>query len=308
MTVSKILKLKSEKADYRSSMIESKSVGSIIADIVLIIILLIIAFVCTIPLWHSLMSSLSNGQLLFGHDGLVVWPIGEPTLEGYRLILQDNNIIRGYTNTLIYVAGNIAAGFVLNTLGGYVLSRKTKLKSLLTIFVVFTMLFSGGIVPLYMVVRSLGMVGTRWALILPHCTNGAFIVMMIKAFDSVPEETVESARIDGAGHIRVMFQIMLPQCFNFALVTMVNTGIIAWNAWMSAAIYVPTDKSRWPLQLWVRDIVARNQDFLNWTNPDFNRYLVQYSVIILATLPLLLLFPFFLKRLEKGMAKGAVKG
>jgi putative aldouronate transport system permease protein len=158
-----------------------------------------------------------------------------------------------------------------------------------------------------MVVRRLGMVGTRWALILPHCTNGAFMVMMVKAFDSVPESTVEAARIDGAGHLRVMFQVMLPQCFSFALVTMVNTAIISWNAWFSASIYVPTDKTRWPLQLWIRDLVASNQDFLNWTNPDYSRYLISYCVIILSTAPILLLFPLFIKRLEKGMARGGVK-
>ena len=173
--------------------------------------------------------------------------------------------------------------------------------------VTITMIFTGGTIPLYMVVRRLGMVGTRWALILPHCTNGAFMVMMIKAFDSVPESTVEAARMDGAGHLRVMFQIMLPQCFSFCLVTMVNTAIIAWNAWFSASIYVPTDKTRWPLQLWIRDLVASNQDFLNWTNPDYTRYLIQYCVIILATLPILLMFPLFIKRLEKGMARGGVK-
>lgn len=158
-----------------------------------------------------------------------------------------------------------------------------------------------------MVVRRLGMVGTRWALMLPHCTNGAFMVMMIKAFDSVPESTVEAARIDGAGHLRIMFQVMLPQCFSFALVTMVNTAIIAWNAWFSASIYVPTDKTRWPLQLWIRDLVASNQDFLNWTNPDYSRYLISYCVIMLSTLPILLMFPLFIKRLEKGMARGGVK-
>lgn len=305
MTGSKTLNFSRFK--NKSGMVGSKTFGSIIADIILVAILLIIAFVCIIPLWHTLMSSISDGKLLFGHDGLVALPIGNPTLEGYRLILKDNTVMLGYINTLIYVFGNVAAGFILNTIGGYVLSRKTKLKSTLTLLVLFTMLFSGGIVPLYMVVRSLGMVGTRWALILPHCTNGAFMVMMMKAFDSVPVSTVESARLDGANDIRVMFQIMLPQCFSFSLVTMVNTGIITWNAWLSASIYVPVDKSRWPLQLWIRDIVARNQDFMNWTNPDYSRYLVQYSVIILATLPILLLFPFFMKRLEKGVARGAVK-
>ena len=143
---------------------------------------------------------------------------------------------------------------------------------------------------------------------LPHCTNAAFMVMASKGFASVPEETVEAARADGAGELRIVFQIMLPQCFSFLLISMVNSAIIAYNAWFAASIYVPTDKTRWPLQLWIRELIALNADFMNYSNPDYNRYLVQYAVIILATLPLILCFPFFIRKLEKGMAQGAVKG
>ncbi len=291
-----------------SGMVEGRSLGSILADVCLIIILSVVAICCVIPLWHCLMSSISNGEALFRTEGLVLLPVGGATLDGYKLTFRDSSVLLAYLNTLIYVAGNTFFGFILNTIGGYVLSRKCKLKSKLMLVIVITMIFTGGTVPLYMVVRALGMVGTRWALILPHCTNGAFMVMMVKAYESVPEETVEAAKLDGAGHFNIMFRVMLPQCFSFSLVTMVNTAIIAWNAWFSASIYVPTDKSRWPLQLWIRDLVSSNQDFLNWTNPDYSRYLIQYCVIIIATLPILLLFPLFIKRLEKGMEQGAIKG
>lgn len=299
--------LKKGRRHHSSGMIESTSAGSVIADIVMVIILSVIAISAVVPLWHTLMSSLSDGQTLFRTEGLVLFPVGKPTLAGYKLALRDSSILRAYGNTLIYVIGSTFFGFVLNVIGGYVLSRKCKMRSHLMMMVTLTMLFTGGTIPLYMVVRRLGMVGTRWALMLPHCTNGAFMVMMIKAFDSVPESTVEAARIDGAGHLRIMFQVMLPQCFSFALVTMVNTAIIAWNAWFSASIYVTNDKTRWPLQLWIRDLVASNQDFLNWTNPDYSRYLISYCVIMLSTLPILLMFPLFIKRLEKGMARGGVK-
>ncbi len=306
MSRSDIRRIRGKKP--RSGMVESKSIGSYVADGVLIVILSLVAFCCVVPLWHCLMCSISDGETLFRTEGLIVWPVGGATLAGYSQTIRDSSVLRAYMNTLIYVVGNVGIGFVLNMIGGYVLSRKTRYKSRLTMLVMFTMLFSGGTIPLYMVVRSLGMVGTRWALILPHCTNGSFMVMMVKAFESVPEETVEAARMDGAGHFSIMFRVMIPQCFGFALTTMVNTAIIAWNAWFSASIYVPTDKTRWPLQLWIKDLVASNQDFLNWTNPDYSRYLVSYCVIIIATLPILMLFPFFIKRLEKGMAQGAVKG
>jgi putative aldouronate transport system permease protein len=291
-----------------SGMVDTHSPFEKVIDAIIILFMAFIAFASVVPLWHCVMSSISDGKSLMQHEGLVILPVGKISFAGYKLTFRDNSIMKGYLNTILYVIGNVAIGTVLNIFGGYVLSRRTKLKSTLTAFVVFTMIFTGGIVPLYMVCKSLGMVGTRWALILPHCTNAAFIIMSIKGFESVPKSTEESARIDGAGHFRVIFQIMLPQCFSFFLVTMVNTAIIAWNAWLSAAIYVPSDKSKWPLQLWIKELVASNAEFMNWSNPDYSRYLIQYCVITIATLPLILAFPLFIKRLERGMAQGAEKG
>ncbi len=291
-----------------SGMVDTHTPFEKFIDAIIIIVMVLVAFVSVVPLWHCLVSSLSDGKSLMQHEGLVLWPVGKFSLSGYKLTFRDSSIMMGYLNTILYVVGNVAVGTVLNILGGYVLSRRTKLKSPLTAFVVFTMIFSGGTVPLYMVCKSLGMVGTRWALILPHCTNASFIVMSVKAFESVPKSTEEAARIDGAGHLRVIFQVMFPQCFSFFLVTMVNTAIIAWNAWLSAAIYIPTDKTKWPLQLWIKELVANNAEFMNWSNPDYSRYLIQYCVITIATLPLIMAFPLFIKRLEKGMAQGAEKG
>lgn len=290
-----------------SGMIESTTWGSYLFDAVLAVMMLMIIFVSIIPMWHTLMCSISDGQRLLAHDGLVVLPVGDPTLRGYQLTLRDESILLGYMNTIIYVAGSAGLGFVMNTLGGYVLSRRTKLGSTLSFLVVFTMIFSGGTIPLYMVNRALGLVGTRWAMILPHCTNAAFMVMCSKGFRMVPESTVEAAKLDGAGQIRIAFQIVLPQAVGFVMVTVMNSAIMAWNAWYAASIYVPTDKTRWPLQLWIRELIAVNADFMNYTNPDYARYLIQYCVIIVATLPLIAAFPLFITKLEKGMAAGGVK-
>lgn len=135
------------KGSHRSGMIESTSAGSIIADIVIIIILSIVAISAVVPLWHTLMSSLSDGQTLFRTDGLIMFPVGKPTLAGYKLALRDSSILRAYGNTLIYVAGSTFFGFVLNVIGGYVLSRKCKMRSHLMMAVTLTMLFTGGTIP-----------------------------------------------------------------------------------------------------------------------------------------------------------------
>lgn len=292
----------------REGMIENATIGGKIANVLNTIILCVIIFASVVPLWHTVMSSFSDGKALMSHEGLVLWPLGDGfNIEGYKLTFRNDSIIRGYFNTIIYVAGNVILGFVINVIGGYVLSRNTKLKTFFRLFVIFSIMFSGGTVPLYMVVRSLGLTGTMWSLIIPSCTNAMFMIMVMNSFLSVPEATVEAAKIDGAGHIRLMFQVMLPQAMGLAIVTMINTGIMAWNAWFEASIYISTKKELWPLQLWIKELTANNQDFLNYSNPDYNRYLIQFVVIVVSTLPVLIVFPFFQGKLEKGMVMGAVK-
>lgn len=288
-------------------MVEKQNTWGVVATILVCALLGVIAFCCLVPLWHVLISSFSNGQKLLAHEGLVLWPLGETTLGGYRYVFRDNRVLTGYLNTIIYVVGQMGFGLVLNVLGGYVLSRKTKLGPALTLILVLTMMFSGGTVPTYMLVRNLGMTGTRWSLIIPGCTNAMFVMLGVRAFSSVPEATVEAAKLDGAGHIRIMLQVMMPQCMGLLSVALINTGILAWNAWFEASIYVTMQQNLWPLQLWVRQIASESADFLNFANPDYDRYLIQYVVIVIATMPLLIAFPFFQKTLEKGMMAGAVK-
>ena len=297
-----------KKARAREGMIEGKSIGGQAANVVLGLLLALVAFCSVVPMWHVLMSSLSEGRTLFAHEGLVLFPQGGFNLDGYGLVLKDAGILLSYGVTLFYVAGTAGLGLVLNVMGGYVLSQKSRLKPLFLAILIFATMFNGGLIPTYMVVRSLGMVGTPWAVIIPGCTNAIFIIMMMNAFLQVPQATVEAARIDGAGHVSLMFRVMLPQARGFALVTMINTALTAWNAWFEASIYVPRNREWWPLQLYIRDLTSRNQDFLNYANPDYNRYLIQFAVIVIATLPVIVLLPFFIRKLEENMVVGAVKG
>mgnify|MGYP002802348192 FL=1 len=135
-----------------------------------------------------------------------------------------------------------------------------------------------------------------------------FMIMMMNAFNSVPKEMYEAARIDGAGHLRTMWQVMLPQAMNLGFVIILNSVVGQWNSWLPASIYVTNKKDLWPLQLWIRQITADSENFLRSSNPDYNRYLIEYAVIVAATLPILLAFPFFQNKLEKGVIAGGVKG
>jgi putative aldouronate transport system permease protein len=293
---------------YKGGMVGKASTVGYLADIAIILIMIISVFCFIIPIWHVVMASISNGKLLAAHDGLVLIPVGEMTLNGYKLIFSDANVLKGYMNTLIFVVGATMFGLVLNIIAGYVASRDTMLSKPFTIIILFTMIFNGGLIPTYMVIRALGWVGTRWALLIPGCTHAVYMMIMITAFRTVPEETVEAARIDGAGHIRTMVRIMLPQCTSMVTVVVLFSVVQQWNSWFPASIYLSTKRDLWPLQLWIKQIVAQNADFLTSTAPDYNRILIQYAVIVAATIPILCAFPFFQNHIEKGVLIGGVKG
>lgn len=291
-----------------NSMVETPTAGDRVVDVIVYTVCALVALASVIPMWHVLMSSLSDGKALMAHEGLVLWPVGGFNLEGFKLIFQNNGIVQGFMNSIIYTVGTTVCGFLLATVTGYALSRRTKMKPIVTGLIMFTMLFSGGMVPTYMVIRALGWVGTRWALIIPGCTNAMYMIMMMNAFNSVPKEMYEAATIDGAGHIRTLFSVALPQAMNLGYVIILNTVVGAWNSWLPASIYVSNKKNLWPLQLWIQQITADNQNFLNTSNPDYSRYLIQFCVIVAATLPIVVAFPFFQDKLEKGVMAGGIKG
>lgn len=293
---------------YGGGMVEAPTIADRIVDVIVYVVVAMVALASVIPMWHVLMSSISDGKTLLAHEGLVVLPVGKPTLDGFKLIFKNSGVIQGFANSLIYTVATTACGFALAVVTGYALSRQTKMKPIVTMLITFTMLFGGGMVPTYMVIKALGWVGTRWAIIIPGCTNAMYMIMMMNAFNGVPKEMYEAASIDGAGHVRTMVQIALPQAMNMGYVIILNTVVGAWNSWLPASIYVPNKKSLWPLQLWIKQIVADNQNFLNTSNPDYNRYLIQFAVIMAATLPIIIAFPFFQDKLEKGALAGGIKG
>lgn len=296
------------REDNETGMVEDRSLWGTVADILMGIALAALAFVCIIPLWHVFMASISDGKALLAHEGMLWLPVGEATLDGYKLLFQDSQIITGYINTIIYVVGGTLLGLVMNVFAGYILSRTTKLKTVMVLFCVFTTMFNGGTIPTYMIIRKLGMTGTMWSLIIPGATNAMFMLLMMNAFSQVDKSYVEAAELDGAGHLTIMFKIMLPHCKGMALVTAINTAIMKWNAWFEASIYVPNQTELWPLQLVVKRITAGAEDFLKALNPNYTENLLQYCAIVAATLPLLIAFPFFIRKLEKGMVLGGVKG
>lgn len=304
----KDLKKGIKENDSGSSMVEKPGRFDKVINVVIYTLCGLVAFCSLIPMWHVLMSSLSDGKSLLAHEGVAWLPVGGFDLQGYLHIFNDASILTGYGNTIIYTISATALGFFIACTAGYAMSRETKLKGIMTMILILPMLFSGGMVPTYMVLKKLGWVGTRWALIVPGCTNAMFIVMMMNAFNGIPKEMYEAARIDGAGHVRILFKIMLPQAMNLGSVIILNSVVGQWNSWLQASIYVPNKRNLWPLQLFIREITANNENFLQSSNPDYSRYVIRYAVIVAATLPIVILFPFFQDKLEKGVIAGGVKG
>jgi len=289
-------------------MVEKQSLIGFFIDTIIVGVMLTIIFISVVPIWHVLMSSISDGKFLLAKGGLILWPVKEFNLQGYALLFANLDILRGYLNTILYVIGATTLGFIINVIGGYTLSRNTMFTKPLYVLLFLTVLFNGGLIPSYIVIRSLGMVGTMWALIIPGCTNAIYLIIMSTSFRAVAKESIEAAEIDGAGHFDIMFKVILPQALSMATVTILFTVVGQWNSWFPASIYVPSQRDLWPIQLWIRQIVSENVGFLMTQNPDYNRYLIQYAVIIVATLPILIAFPFFLKYIEKGIVLGGVKG
>ena len=297
-----------KKEEWENNMVETKTIADRIVDVIVYLCVALVALCSVLPMWHVLMSSFSDGKSLLAHVGLVLWPVGGFTLEGYSLIFQNASIVGGYINTIIYTISFTVIGFLLSAVTGYALSRDTKLKKPVTMALMVTMLFGGGMVPTYMIIRALGWVGTPWALVIPGCTNSMYCIMMMNAFNSIPKEMYEASHIDGAGHFSTLFEITLPQAMNMGSVIILNLAVGQWNSWLQASIYVPNKKALWPLQLVIRQITSENADFLNSSNPNYARYLIQFAVIIAAIAPIIIAFPFFQDKMEKGVIQGGVKG
>lgn len=279
------------------------------------VIMIAFALLCLLPIWHTVCSSFSMPYALSRTSGLVLWPQGGFTLEGYRLVFANKGVWMGYLNTLINVTVGTLLGVLLTFIAAYVLSRKNLLfGSFLTFAILFTMWFDGGLIPRYLVVKSLGILDTRAALIIPTVMSTFNIFIMRTALAEVPEALIESATIDGAGHLTIMFRIVLPAVKATIAVIALYYAVGIWNSWFNASIYLSRSTHLRPLQLVLRDILI-NAEMSSIDVPsdassatDLYKPLVQYTTIVIATLPILTAYPFAQKYFVKGVMLGSVKG
>ena len=297
-------------------MIEKRTPSRLVFNVFNYGFMIIFALLCIMPVWHVVMASLSNPRLLMGASGILVKPLGKVTLEGYGMVLQNRNILVGYGNTIFYVLFTSVFGTILTAIAGYLVSRTDfKLAKPLTLFIMSTMIFSAGTLPTYMVIRNMGMLNTRWAILVPGLMNAYYIIIMKSAFEQLPMSFEESAKLDGANSLTILFKILMPMVKTTLAVVVMFTVIMQWNSWYPASIYLVKARDKWPLQLFMRDLLVKNDASKIVTNAnDANAAinmagnLVKYCVTVVGTAPILLAYPFAQKYFVSGITLGGVKG
>lgn len=268
------------------------------------------------PLIYVVSCSFSSPEALM--QGRVIFFPVEPGLQGYRTAFENSKIWRGYLNTIIYTALATAIGTVMTVTAAYVLSRKEfPMRNLVTTLFTITMFFGGGTIPTYLWMKDLHLLDTIWAIVLPGAVS-AWLAFVGKTFirSSIPEELFEATCLDGGSYIQYFRKVVLPLSKPILAVLALNFAIGQWNSYYSALIYL-SDSARYPLQIVLREILIQNQiDYskavnMSITAQEHKQYLselLKYSLIILSSAPMLILYPFIQKYFIKGVMIGAVKG
>lgn len=271
-----------------------------------------LSLLCIYPVLYVLFASFSDSGKIMAHSGLLWAPLGF-NLEAYKAVLKNPVIGSGYINTIIVVGFGTLLNIVLTSLGAYFLSRKNvMLKNFIMVMIVITMFFSGGLIPFYLTVKNLGMYNTLLALIIPTGISTYNLIIMRTSFMAVPDSLEEAALIDGAGHLRVLTQVVIPLSKSIIAVMVLYYGVARWNEWFNAMIFL-NDRSKFPLQLVLREILIQNDtqamtQGVSVTDGISVAESVKYSVIIVATVPILCIYPFLQKYFVKGVMVGALKG
>ena len=233
------------------------------------------------------------------------------------MALQNPSVATGYRNTLFIVAVGTLVSLALTAMGAYFLSRKNVLLQRgITILIMFTMFFSGGLIPFYIAVRDIHLTGSLWSLILPTAINTYNMIILRTAFAAIPDSLEESARIDGAGHMVILFRIILPLAKATLAVVALYYAVGIWNSWFNASLFLQGQADKWPLQLVLRQILIQSQAMASMMGNMDGGYaeanklteLIKFASIVVGSVPMLIAYPFVQKYFEKGFMAGAVKG
>lgn len=263
-----------------------------------------------IPLMHIIAGSFSDPMALLKGE-VTLLPKGF-TLDMYKKVFQDDEIWQGYWNTIVYTVVGTTISVVLTACGAYPLSRKDFYgKNVFMGLFAFTMFFTGGMIPTYLLVKQLKMLNTIWAMVLPSAVSTYNLIIMRTFFQTtIPGELVESASLDGCNDLGVFFRIVIPLSAPIFAVMILFYGVAQWNSWFPALLYI-SDRSMYPLQMVLREVLIQS-DISNMAGGAGDVEIIgdglKYATMVVATLPIMCLYPFLQKYFVKGVMIGAVKG
>ncbi|MNK91791.1 L-arabinose transport system permease protein AraQ [compost metagenome] len=276
------------------------------------ILLCLAVLIIVLPLGYVVIASFMNPTVLLNSG--ISFHVSDWSLEGYKMILTNPAMIRGFVNAVFYSISFALITVTVSVCAGYALSVKEMVgrKLFMTLFVI-TMFFGGGLVPTYLLVKNLGMLNTVWAILVPAAVNVWDIILARTFFQGVPKELKEAANVDGASDMLIFFKIVLPLSKPIIFVIALYAFVGQWNSYFDAMIYLDNPNLH-PLQLVLRSILIQNQaasgmigDQLAMAELKRLSEMIKYSSIVISSLPLLVMYPFFQKYFEKGVMVGSLK-
>lgn len=289
-----------------------KTKGEKVFSVVNIIIMILLSILMIYPFWHILMYSLSETHLAM-NGGIFLWARGF-TLDTYKTVLRNPSIFQSFKiSVTVTTLGSLFATFFTATTAYPLAKKRFKARGILSFYILFTMLFNGGMIPTYLLVKSLGLLDTLAALILPRAIGAWNIFIMRNFFANIPESLEESAKIDGASDLLIFFKIILPLSKAVLATIGLFVAVGYWNDFMSTVLYIQS-RSKWSLQAVLREILTTTEAALSrhGLTVTHTQYLTTQSVItaniVVTTVPILLVYPFLQKHFVKGVMIGSIKG
>lgn len=303
------------KAEHASGgHLRQEGVGYSIFTVVNTILLVLICIITLYPMYYVVIASISEADVLGRNFGLLLLPVGKINTYSYQLVFRNTLVLSGFANTFIILAVGLCVNMVLTCLGAYFLALKGSILSRpIAMLILFTMYFSGGLVPEYLNIQSLGLINSLWALIIPVSINTYNLLIMRSAFASIPDSLVEAAKLDGASHFKILVRVFLPLSGATLAVMVLYYAVGHWNSWFRASLYIH-DTTKYPLQLVLRQILLLNQNSeLAASTTDAGELAkyadsIKYALIVISCAPILILYPFLQRFFAKGVMVGALKG
>jgi len=300
---------KSKKGRNKIKQSRGDRVFTVVNDLLLLIGFLIVLY----PLIYILSSAFSAPKAV-ATGKVILWPVN-PSLRGFEAVFEHKAIVTGFLNTIFYTVAGTAVNIVMTVMAAYPLSRKSMPGRRVLLFLfTFTMIFNGGLIPSYLLNSDLGLINTRAVMIIPLAISVYNVIICRTFFEStIPDELLEASQIDGCSHFRFLLQMVVPLSKSIIAVLILYYALGHWNSYFQAFIYI-TDRSKFPLQIILRDILVLNSvndiiaDPQLYTARQGMAELLKYSLIVVSSAPFMIAYPFVAKHFVKGVMIGSVKG